>query len=97
MCADDAEARLPRVIVEFFGIARQRAGLAEIEVHAATPREAMRRLEAACPELLGSLLRSGALSREYRLSLNGVGFSLSLDDELSDGAHLLLLSADAGG
>ena len=87
---------MPRIIVEFYGVPRQRAGRAELAVHADTPRAALAAVAAACPGL-ADVLANGHLATHYLLSVNGDRFSTDLDEELATDTTLLLLSADAGG
>ena len=85
------------VTIELFGIPRRRAGVAEVCVNARTLADAVRELEAACPTLTGLMTADGTLSPQVLLSLDGTRFTGNLDQELHDGARLLLFSADAGG
>jgi molybdopterin converting factor small subunit len=87
---------MPNVIVEFYGIPRQRAGRAELIVAAATLGDALALIERQCPELAG-LCAEGRLAPHYRLSLDGKQFLTDLNQHLAEGSRLLLLSADAGG
>ncbi|MCI0682591.1 MAG: MoaD/ThiS family protein [Gemmataceae bacterium] len=87
---------MPEVIVEFYGIPRERAGRAELMVRAATVGAALAEVERRCPGLRG-LLQAGRLAEHYRLSLDGREFLTDCRRALADGARLLLLSADAGG
>jgi molybdopterin converting factor small subunit len=85
------------VIVEFYGIPRQRAGRAELSVAAGTVGDALLSVEQACPQL-GNLLSSpGRLSPHYLLSLGGQRFIQDLNESLRPGDRMILLSADAGG
>jgi hypothetical protein len=86
-----------KVTIELFGIARARAGQGAVVVTAATAREALLQLGAACPALAGLLRADGRLSSQYLLSLDGHQFVTDLDQPLRPGERLLLLSADAGG
>ena len=79
------------VCVEFYGLARQRAGVAEVNVAAATVREA---LEAAERETGLSVI---ACPHLYLVSVNGNHFTTDPDESLAAGACLLILGADAGG
>jgi molybdopterin converting factor small subunit len=88
---------VPEVIVEFFGMARARAGRANLPLRAATARAALTEVRAACPGLADLCRAGGALAPHYLLSLDGERFLGDLDEPLPPGAHLLLLSADAGG
>jgi hypothetical protein len=94
---DDPAVNPPRVIVEFFGMARQKAEVGEIEINAAILGDALRKIESACPNLAHHLLRGAELSPEYRVSLNGERFIRDLEEYLPNGARVLLLSADSGG
>jgi len=86
---------VPRVRVEFYGLARQRAGCAGVSVEAATLGAALLAVEAQCPELRPT--RNGAPSPEYLLSIGGTRFTADLTASLTDGDCLLILGADAGG
>ncbi|MBX9579162.1 MAG: hypothetical protein K2X87_02550 [Gemmataceae bacterium] len=83
---------MPRVRVEFYGLARLRAGAAGAAVEAATVRDALR---AACPGL--AVVRDGRVAPEYLLSVGGGRFTADPDEPLADGDSLLVLGADAGG
>jgi molybdopterin converting factor small subunit len=85
------------VTVEFYGIPRQRAGRAELDVSAGTVAEALTAVERACPQLAGLLAPAGQLCPHYLVSLQGHRFVTALDQPLHSGDRLLLLSADAGG
>ena len=87
---------MPDVIIEFYGMPRERAGRAELTVQAATVGEALLEVERHCPGLRG-LFAAGRLPEHYRLSLDGRQFLTDAGQPLSEGARLLLLSADAGG
>jgi molybdopterin converting factor small subunit len=84
------------VTVEFFGIPRQRAGRAELQVAAGTVADLLAAVVRACPGLEG-LVREGRLSPHYLLSLDGREFVSDPGAVLRPGDRLLLLSADAGG
>jgi molybdopterin converting factor small subunit len=86
-----------QIVVEFFGMARARAGRAELSVPAATPRAALMELRSACPGLGDLWRKEGGLAPHYLLSLDGERFLTDLDEPLPPGTVLLLLSADAGG
>ena len=92
-----AATQSPDVSIELFGIPRQRAGFASITIQADTLADAVRQLEAACPQLAGLLQADGTLSPHFLLSLNGERFLGSLREKLPANARLLLLSVDAGG
>jgi hypothetical protein len=87
---------MTEVVVEFFGIPRQRAGCMELRVPARTAAEALAVVEQRCPQLAG-LLAADRLDPLFLLSIDGVRFVDDLGVSLRPGARLLLLSADAGG
>ncbi len=86
-----------QVTVEFFGIPRQRAGRAELIVHAETVGELLAVLEKMCPALGELVGPDGYLSAHYLLSFNGETFIRDPNHRLSAGEKVLLLSADVGG
>jgi molybdopterin converting factor small subunit len=83
------------VRVEFYGLARLRAGVAELAADAATVRAALEAAAAACPGL--NPLRDGRVSPEYLVSVGGGRFVTDPDTPLTDGDSLVVLGADAGG
>jgi hypothetical protein len=85
------------VVVEFFGIPRQRAGRAELMVPPGTVAQMLAAVATACPGLAGLLGADGRLSPQYLLSVNGQRFGTDLNQPLGPADRLLLLSADAGG
>ena len=85
------------VTVEFFGVPRQRAGRAQLVVSAGTIIETLKQVGQACPALNDLVQAGGKLAPHYALSLNGQKFLRDLDQLLTPGDRLLLLSADAGG
>jgi molybdopterin converting factor small subunit len=86
---------LAMVRLEFYGLARHRAGRAELPVEAATIGAALDMADAAFPSL--RLRSDSGLSSEYRLSVGGRHFTDDLEERLTDGEALLILGADAGG
>jgi molybdopterin converting factor small subunit len=84
------------VTVELFGIPRQRAGRAELQVATGTVTEVLAALVQTCPGLAG-VVWEGRLSPHYLLSLDGGQFLSDPATVLRPGDRLLLLSADAGG
>lgn len=90
------------VMVELFGTARMVSGRRCIEVslpqHTGTSALASA-LAAACPELVGKVVRedlSGLLS-SYTCNLNGASFLSDGPLELEPGDVILLFSSQAGG
>jgi molybdopterin-guanine dinucleotide biosynthesis protein A len=90
----------PTVRVEFFDVARLRAGVASVDVEGRTLGEAMAdaasRLPGIVPEIVADP-RAGALSPHFRASLGGRRFVESPSTPLADGDSVLLVSAQAGG
>ena len=84
------------LLVEFYGIPRERAGRTELAVKAGSLGEVLLQVESECPRLI---LRDalGAISRHYRISLDGQRFLTDLGEVLPPRSHLLILSADVGG
>ena len=81
--------------VEFYGLARLRAGRTDLLVDAATIDSALAAADIACPDLRS---RSGTgLAREYRVSVGGRYFTDNPAELLTDGESLLVLGADSGG
>jgi molybdopterin converting factor small subunit len=85
------------VMVEFFGVPRQRAGRAELAVAPGTVAELLATIERACPGLKGLVREDGGLARHYLLSIDGREFITDLQRPVRPGEQVLLLSADAGG
>ena len=89
------------VTVEFFGIARRRAGRTRIVV--CPGRESIRLgdvLLAAgsrLPDLAGECLDGSRPKEGYLANINACRFTTDPDVMVEAGDHVLLLSADAGG
>jgi hypothetical protein len=86
---------MPTVRVEFYGLARLRAGREHLMVEAASVGEALAAADRACGNL--HALCAGGLSAEYLLSIDGRQFHSNVHDPLARGSALLLMGADAGG
>lgn len=82
--------------VEFLGIPRERAGVSEVELDAATLGELLRSLAARFPALR-ELITPCGLHASVAASLNGDLFINDPNTSLSAGDRLILLSSDAGG
>jgi molybdopterin converting factor small subunit len=82
--------------VEFFGVSRELAGVADCQVQAATLGEALARLATDYPAL-GSLLPEGRMHPALAANVNGDRFIRDPATPLRDEDALLILSADAGG
>ncbi|MCG3135656.1 MAG: Molybdenum cofactor guanylyltransferase [Planctomycetes bacterium] len=87
----------PLVCVEFYDVARLRAGRARVDVAAATLGEAVARAADVAPGLVGEVVVAGALSPHFRANLNGARFVADAELRLSPGDSVLLLSAQSGG
>jgi len=82
--------------VEFLGIPRERAGVAEIELDARTLGQALSTLAARFPALR-ELITADRLHASVAANLNGDQFVSDPNTSLAADDRLLLLSADAGG
>ncbi len=85
------------ITVELFEVARQRAGVAHVTVQAATLREALTAVCTAHPELAPDVIQDGVLATHWRAGLDGHAWLADPDHPLSDGDHVILVSALAGG
>jgi molybdopterin converting factor small subunit len=88
--------------IEFFGIARQRAGLKRLELDSdkpqATLHDVLRLLGQAAPQLRDSgLLANGELHPTLSANVGGERFVRDPATIIRDGQSLLIMSADAGG
>jgi molybdopterin converting factor small subunit len=87
--------------VEFFGIARQRAGVSELRLEsrqAAAPLgELLSEIAIRLPELGRDLIAGGRLHASLTANLDGARFIDDPTTLIRDGQSLLILSADAGG
>ena len=82
--------------VEFFGVPRERAGIAEIDVEADTLGRLLATLATRMPGL-AELIAIDRLHPSFAASLNGDRFISDPETPLSDEDCVLILSADAGG
>lgn len=82
--------------VEFLGVPRQRAGVAELAVDACTFGELIEALSTRLPAL-GELIVGGRLHPCCVANLNGDQFISDPRTVLRADDHVLILSADAGG
>ena len=85
------------VRVEFYGLARQRAGTASIDVDATTVGSALRRAAEQVPSFAAACIEGGRLAAGYLANVNGRAFTSDALFPVSDGDVVLILSADAGG
>ncbi len=88
---------MPRVRVEFFGLARSRSGIEAADLNAATLGDAVELLTDQFPALAETCFSGGTISSHWLFNLNGREFTRDNSTRLADGDVLLLLSADAGG
>ena len=82
--------------VEFFGVPRERAGVAELELHAETLGQLITTLANRFPSL-GDLIAGDHLRSSFVANLNGDRFVSDPRTQLSEEDCVLILSADAGG
>jgi molybdopterin converting factor small subunit len=82
--------------VEFLGIPRERAGVAHLELEADTLGQLLDTLVVRFPDLR-ALIVEGTLHPSVVANLNGDQFVSDRRQELSEGDHVLILSADVGG
>ncbi|HEY2786775.1 MAG TPA: hypothetical protein VGJ05_17575 [Fimbriiglobus sp.] len=82
---------MPNVEVEFYGVARLRAGVVGTDVSADTVGAALAELARTFPAL------GDVAGKHYLISLNGDRFVRELHQTLPEGTRLVILSADAGG
>jgi len=82
--------------VEFLGIPRERAGISELEVEAATLGELLGTLAVRYPALQ-PLMTVDGLHASIVANLNGDVFVSDLATPFAEDDRLLILSADAGG
>ena len=89
------------VRVEFFGIPRQRAGVADTVVtlprSPVTLEDVLRELAVKFPDLATACLEGASLKKEFMASLGGRQFVASPETEVTGEESLLILSADSGG
>jgi molybdopterin converting factor small subunit len=82
--------------VEFLGVPRERAGVAELEVQADTLGQLLATLAVRIPSLR-ELIVMDRLHPAFVANLNGDQFVSDPATPLASGDNVLILSADAGG
>ena len=82
--------------VEFLGIPRERAGIAEVEIQADTLGQLLHTLVGRFPAF-GELITAKGLHPSLAANLNGDEFVSDLRTLLSRDDRVLILSADVGG
>jgi molybdopterin converting factor small subunit len=89
------------ILVEFYGLARQRAGVSELELHLASAEtrlaDVLTELGQRLPHFGRELIAGGRLHPTLAANLGGTCFVSDPETPLRDGQCLLILSADAGG
>ena len=85
------------VTVEFLGIVRHRTGCESAQFQAETLKQLWTVVGTQFPDLEGTCLVEGTLQPGYLASVGGQRFTRSTQMKLTEGDHVLLLSADAGG
>lgn len=83
--------------MEFFGVARSRAGVASVTLDADCLQEVLVQLQDQLPSLAELCIDNGELSPGWLLNINGTAFTRDLNLPLTDGDSALLMPADAGG
>jgi molybdopterin converting factor small subunit len=82
--------------VEFLGVSRERAGVAEADIQAETLGRLLGTLAERMPRL-AELIAVDRLHPSLAANLNGERFISDPETPLQDEDHVLILSADAGG
>ena len=85
--------------VEFFGIPRKRAGVAEANIEGDSLQSACRELSRRFPKFAAECLTGerDSLRPGFLASVNGQSFTTDPTTPLKEGDSLLILSADLGG
>ena len=92
-------ATMPRVRVEFFGMPRQRAGLAalDVEVQSLTLGDVLVAAGKQLPEFSRTCLDGSRLKPGMLANINGRRFTTDVQAALLDQECVLILAADVGG
>lgn len=88
---------MPSIIVEFFGVARSRAGVASVTLDADCLQEVLVQLQDQLPVLAELCIDNGELASGWLLNINGAAFTRDLNTLVNEGDSVLLMPADAGG
>jgi len=87
--------------VEFYGIVRQRAETATINIHennsSLTLGELLRRIVTQIPELAQDCIMDDRLQTGYVANINGQEFVSDPTRKIESGQSVLIMSADSGG
>ena len=95
-----ASNTLDAIRVEFFGIPRQRAGVAQVDVpcdDSMSLNDLLAVLTRQFPDLAAECFRDGRIREGYIASLDGRQFVTDPSWDISSGESLLIMSSDAGG
>lgn len=82
--------------IEFFGIPRQRAGVAGVEIQADTLGQLLGTIAAEMPQM-AEFISADRLDPAFVANLNGAQFISDPGTLLLDDDCVIILSADAGG
>lgn len=86
------------VVVELYGLPRQRGGADRVELRAGPLHQVLRALAAALPGLVPDMLAAdGRLGAHALLALDGRELLTDPETVVPDGAVLVMISAQAGG
>jgi hypothetical protein len=83
--------------MEFFGLARTRAGVSSVELEAESLRAATVQVERLYPDVSQMCFENGELRAGWVININGRSFVRDLDQLLEPNDCALLMSADVGG
>jgi hypothetical protein len=87
--------------IEFYGIARQRAGIDHLDLlltaEQTTLADVLQTLEQIVPQFAAECLHGGRLHPSLAANLDGQAFVTDPGAVVRNGQSLLILSADAGG
>jgi len=85
------------ITVEFYGVPRERAGVASALAAGASLRDVLADIGRQFPRLAESCFEGSRLGRAYAANVNGQRFVSDPETALRPGDTLLILAADAGG
>jgi len=93
---------MPKVVVEFYGTARQVTGQKDVTIEleeGGTFRDVVRALAARYPELVGNVIQPGGeeLQMPNMFNVNALRVVHDLDTQPQDGDRILLMFVTAGG
>ena len=86
-----------KIRVEFFGLARTRAGVAQADLEADNLHDVAAQVQSRFPELSKTCFENGRLRTGWVFNINGHSFVRDLDYSLAENDSVLLMSADVGG